>query len=65
MKYKVVLAVWMLSCFHAFSQEIPEMPKVIPDNWLTYHLAHPGPGVAYPGDPNCAFILKAGSSAGK
>ena len=27
-------------------------------NWLTYHLAHPGPGAAFPGDPNCAFYWK-------
>jgi sucrose-6-phosphate hydrolase SacC (GH32 family) len=23
---------------------------------LTFHLAHPGPGIALPGDPNCAFF---------
>lgn len=29
------------------------MPANPPPNWLTYHLAHPGPGEAFPGDPNC------------
>jgi len=38
--------------------ETPAMPEVVPDNWLTYHLAHPGPGVGFPGDPNCAFHYK-------
>ena len=34
------------------------MPQNPPTTWLTYHLAHPGPGTAYPGDPNCIFFLK-------
>jgi sucrose-6-phosphate hydrolase SacC (GH32 family) len=38
--------------------ETPAMPANPPANWLTYHLAHPGPGVAGPGDPNCAFYWK-------
>jgi beta-fructofuranosidase len=38
--------------------ETPAMPKAVPENWLTYHLAHPGPGVGFPGDPNCAFFYK-------
>ena len=38
--------------------ETPAMPKNVPDNWLTYHLAHPGPGVGMPGDPNPAFYYK-------
>jgi len=36
----------------------PTMPKNPPANWTTYHLAHPGPGDARPGDPNCAFYWK-------
>lgn len=40
---------------------IPETP-IWPDSpdkkWLTYHLAHPGPGNARPGDPNSAFFWK-------
>jgi len=35
--------------------EIPAWPKAPPANWVTFHLAHPGPGNAYPGDPNCCF----------
>jgi sucrose-6-phosphate hydrolase SacC (GH32 family) len=38
--------------------ETPAMPANPPDNWLTYHLLHPGPGGAMPGDPNCAFFWK-------
>ena len=38
--------------------ETPAMPANPPANWLTYHLAHPGPGGAFPGDPNCAFHWK-------
>ena len=36
----------------------PAMPANPPANWLTYHLLHPGPGGAMPGDPNCAFYWK-------
>ncbi len=39
-------------------EETPSMPDVVPETWLTYHLAHPGPGVGMPGDPNCAFYYK-------
>jgi len=38
--------------------ETPAMPKHVPAHWLTYHLAHPGPGVGMPGDPNPAFYYK-------
>ncbi|MFW6162864.1 MAG: LamG-like jellyroll fold domain-containing protein [Planctomycetota bacterium] len=38
--------------------ETPAWPKTPPAHWLTYHLAHPGPGTAHPGDPNCAFDYK-------
>jgi len=38
--------------------ETPAMPASPPANWLTYHLVHPGPGGAMPGDPNCAFYWK-------
>lgn len=38
--------------------ETPAMPANPPANWLTYHLLHPGPGGAMPGDPNCAFLWK-------
>ena len=35
--------------------ETPAMPADPPDDWPTFHLLHPGPGGAMPGDPNCAF----------
>lgn len=38
--------------------ETPAWPEDPPANWLTFHLAHPGPGGAHPGDPNCAFDYK-------
>ena len=38
--------------------ETPAWPENPPANWLTFHLAHPGPGNAYPGDPNPAFDYK-------
>jgi len=38
--------------------ETPDWPKDPPPSWLTFHLAHPGPGAAMPGDPNCAFFWK-------
>lgn len=41
-----------------FPFETPALPAKLPAGWLTYHLAHPGPGGAMPGDPNCAFFWK-------
>ena len=41
-----------------FMAETPARPTAVPANWLTYHLAHPGPGNGWPGDPNCAFTWK-------
>jgi len=38
--------------------ETPRWPENPPKNWLTYHLVHPGPGKAMPGDPNPAFYYK-------
>jgi sucrose-6-phosphate hydrolase SacC (GH32 family) len=38
--------------------ETPAFPKDPPSNWLTYHLVHPGPGRAEPGDPNPIFDYK-------
>ena len=34
----------------------PAMPENLPKTWLTYHLAHTGPGNAFPGDSNPAFF---------
>lgn len=41
-----------------FIAETPARPAEVPSHWLTYHLAHPGPGSGWPGDPNCAFYWK-------
>ncbi len=38
-----------------FEIETPKFPDTPPETWLTYHLAHPGPGGAIPADPNCAI----------
>ncbi len=38
--------------------ETPAMPAKLPEHWVTYHLAHPGPGRAEPGDPNAAIYYK-------
>lgn len=38
-----------------FVPETPAWPDQPPANWVTFHLAHPGPGPAMPGDPNCIF----------
>lgn len=38
--------------------ETPAMPLNPPTTWLSYHLAHPGPGGAIPADPNTAFYYK-------
>jgi len=38
--------------------ETPAWPAQPPANWMTFHLAHPGPGPAMPGDPNCIFDYK-------
>lgn len=36
-----------------YKPETPAWPDNPPPSWLTFHLAHPGPGPAVPGDPNC------------
>lgn len=38
--------------------ETPAIPLNPPTTWLSYHLAHPGPGGAIPADPNPAFYYK-------
>jgi len=40
------------------SPQVPGLPATIPTTWLTYHLAHPGPGGAMPGDPNPAYFYR-------
>ena len=39
----------------SYQPETPQWPEDPPDHWMSYHLAHPGPGIAEPGDPNGAF----------
>ncbi|KAB2641610.1 MAG: glycoside hydrolase family 32 protein [Verrucomicrobia bacterium] len=51
-----LLAGGLLAC--AQEVAVPAMPANPPPAWLTYHLIHPGPGGAFPGDPNCAFYWK-------
>ncbi len=41
-----------------YTPETPPWPENPPERWLTYHLVHPGPGNAMPGDPNPAFFYK-------
>ena len=41
-----------------YEEQTPAMPDELPEKWLTYHLAHPGPGQALPGDPNAALFYK-------
>src|SRR6056297_155711 len=40
-----------------YQPETPVWPDNPPANWLTLHLAHPGPGPAIPGDPNCILDI--------
>lgn len=41
-----------------YQPETPVMPKQLPANAYTYHLWHPGPGRAEPGDPNPALYYQ-------
>ena len=56
-----VIVVGLVSVSNLYAQKVietPLWPEKTPANWLTYHLVHPGPGVAKPGDPNPAFYYK-------
>jgi len=56
---RVILTATMLVMLCAVSDaETPQWPKNPPSDWLTYHLAHPGSGNAWSGDPNPAFYYK-------
>ncbi len=49
----------LIAASYDFSEVVtPKMPANPDPTWLSYHLAHPGPGAANPGDPNCAFYWK-------
>ena len=47
-----------LIAFGPQKPETPEWPENPPEDWLSFHLAHPGPGIAEPGDPNPAYYYK-------
>jgi len=56
---KLILGKWaFLLSARKYVPETPQWPQNPPGNWVTYHLAHPGPGRAEPGDPNPAFYYK-------
>ena len=53
---KLVLDGWRWArAIRPYVPETPQWPENPPENWLTYHLAHPGPGIGHPGDPNPAW----------
>jgi len=61
--YRILLALSLITSVCSAQEpkvaiETPAMPENPPKTWLTYHLAHPGPGNAKPGDPNPAFFWK-------
>ena len=54
---RLVLREWgSLIAFKEYVEETPQWPDNPPEDWLTFHLAHPGPGLAKPGDPNPAYF---------
>ncbi len=56
---RLVLREWgSLIAIKEYIEETPQWPDNPPDDWLTFHLAHPGPGVGEPGDPNPAYFYK-------
>ncbi len=56
---KLKLRKWgKLIAFGPQTPETPKWPENPPDDWLTFHLSHPGPGIAEPGDPNPAYFYK-------
>lgn len=42
----------------SYVPETPVWPKEPPSDWLSFHLAHPGPGIARPADPNPAYYYQ-------
>ena len=56
---RLVLGKWgKMVSLKEFIEETPKWPDNPPDNWLTFHLAHPGPGEGFPGDPNPMYYYK-------
>ena len=57
MRLRLIATMLVMACAAGIA-ETPQWPKNPPEKWLTYHLAHPGLGNAWPGDPNPAFYYK-------
>jgi sucrose-6-phosphate hydrolase SacC (GH32 family) len=56
---KLVLGQWnAVVANREYNPETPAWPEDPPAHWPAYHLAHPGPYIAEPGDPNPAFFYK-------
>jgi sucrose-6-phosphate hydrolase SacC (GH32 family) len=58
---KLILDTWGYMIASAgYIPEVPEWPENPPEDWVTFHLAHPGQNlVGYqPGDPNPAYFYK-------
>lgn len=56
---RLVLGKWgVMTALKEFVEETPKWPDNPPDDWLTFHLAHPGPGDGFPGDPNPMYYYK-------
>jgi sucrose-6-phosphate hydrolase SacC (GH32 family) len=56
---RLVLGKWgFVFSLKEYVEETPKWPENPPDSWVTYHLAHPGPGTGFPGDPNPAYFYK-------
>ncbi|MGB5847917.1 MAG: LamG-like jellyroll fold domain-containing protein, partial [Ignavibacteriaceae bacterium] len=54
---RLVLREWgSLIAIKEYVEETPQWPDNPPDDWLTFHLVHPGPGRAEPGDPNPVYF---------
>ena len=56
---RLVLGKWgAMTALKEFVEETPKWPDNPPGDWLTFHLAHPGPGDGFPGDPNPMYYYK-------
>jgi sucrose-6-phosphate hydrolase SacC (GH32 family) len=56
---RLLLGKWAFAAsLKEYVEETPKWPDNPPENWLTFHLAHPGPGTGFPGDPNPAYFYK-------
>jgi len=57
MKLTLIATILVMVCAACIA-ETPRWPKNPPDDWVTYHLAHPGSDKPSPFDPNPAFYYK-------